>query len=63
MNINEVLVFDDTVHELFRKTDSLREIKEKIKETGFRDMLDDASEKEKENIINKEEIYRVLGEL
>ncbi|WP_371926476.1 GspE/PulE family protein [Sebaldella sp. S0638] len=63
VNINEVLVFDDTVHELFRKTDSLREIKEKIKETGFRDMMDDASEKEKENIINKEEIYRVLGEL
>ena len=63
MNINEVLVFDDAVHELFRKTNSLREIKERIKGTGFRDMLDDAFEKEKESIINKEEIYRVLGEL
>ena len=63
ININEILVFDDGVHELFRKTNSLGEIKNKIKETGFRDMLDDALEKEKEKIINKEEIFRVLGEL
>ena len=63
ININEVLIFDDIVQELFRKMNSVREIKEKIKEAGFQDMLDDALEKEKASIINKEEIYRVLGEL
>ena len=63
ININEILVFDDTIHELFRKTNSLKKIKDKMREAGFRDMLDDAYEKEKENIINKEEIFRVLGEL
>lgn len=62
ININEVLIFDDTIHELFRESSLLAEIKKKIKKTGFLDIFDDACEKESENIINKEEIYRILGE-
>jgi type IV pilus assembly protein PilB len=62
ISINEVLVFDESIHELFRNTVSLCEIKKKLKKSRFMDILDDACEKERENIINKEEIYRVLGE-
>ncbi|MBP9479646.1 MAG: type II/IV secretion system protein [Sebaldella sp.] len=62
MNINEILVFDEEISEIFRKTESIIKIKEKLKEKGFINLLDDAHEKERVGFTNKAEIYRVLGE-
>lgn len=62
ININEILLFDEEINEVFRKTESILKIKEKLKEKGFSSLLDDAHEKEKNGLTNKKEIFRVLGE-
>ena len=61
-NINEILLFDEEINEVFRKTESIIKIKEKLKEKGFSSLLDDAHEKEKTGLTNKKEIFRILGE-
>lgn len=61
-SINEVLVFEDEVYEIFRNTESMPEIREKLKKRNFLTIMDDAKKKVNQGITNKKEIYRILGE-
>lgn len=60
--VNEILVFEDEIYEIFRNTESMPEIKEELRKRKFLSILDDAKKKVEAGITNKKEIYRILGE-
>lgn len=59
--IQEVIVMDETLRELFIKQSSMKEIEDYLQKNGFKSMLYDGLTKVKEGVTTVKEVLSVLG--